>query len=414
MDKSILEEYQRKVEEFKHYLEENRELIQEGITTSIKYTEDKKKEIDAEIVSLSEELKKANEVEENRDADIGITPSGGFILDRMWRGELDKEGHEIPPDYGNDEEGKLLRLYDEARRNPGVAVSDVREISEAIRRERNKKSEAKKADLERRIAEFEGKSKEYLKELEYKSKVSQRMTDGNLEIRQVIADLQEKRKEIAEDIVRQQAIIEREHKKSVEANQSIMRASETMALHKGNEIEIYTVAKKQMEKFKAKAREADRKAINYEKRIEESKHNIIEIESLLDSFNKMCEIINTSMNRHNEKKEQQSSEIAKVEQSEKRAKEDAEEASQEIATSEENKTEQKPNRVRILLSKVKAVIMKFTKRSKQEVIGNCEENTESLSREFRKGYEISEEARNSKVSKIPPTKVVEVEGEKFR
>lgn len=256
MKKSILEEYQKRVENILTTLNSNQAIVIEGVETSQIRTDNRL----AELQSMLEEAQRPIDM-----SDVGIGVTGIFVRDSRVSTMRDS--------YSDDREGYLLSEYDKRRLDPDEPTANVERVVEEIRQVRE----------ERRRAQEEAIRAEMQDLIDEQARIES-VRAAQAEKALVSMQLQEEKDSIASEIETKRAKIEEEKNRADKALGEMKIHKATLALYKDLKSRVYTVASAEVQKCGERARSAETRIASLNKRIERLQQESGDIEALLQSM----------------------------------------------------------------------------------------------------------------------------------
>jgi len=253
MDKNILEEYQNRVENVRKTLEENQKIIEEGVEASQSRTDNRLEELQ----SMLEETQRPIDM-----SDVGIGVTGSFTRD--------SRASTIRDSYSNDREGYLLSEYDKRRVDSNEPNVNVERIVEEIRRVREAK----------RIAQEEAIRAEMQDLIDEQARI-EAVREAQGEKAQLAIALHEEKDRIEADIQTKKDRIEAEKQKGVVALEEATVHTKTLGLYNDPKSKVYTVAKVEMERCRAKAEATVARVARLGRKIEHLQQDLETLNALL-------------------------------------------------------------------------------------------------------------------------------------
>lgn len=255
MDKNILAEYQKRVEDMLVTLEKYQTIIDEGIEESQRRTDTRL----AELQARREELEQPVDM-----SDVSAT-----VIDR--RSTIDRE-------YSDDREGYLLSEYDKRRLDgydgPKYAeiVDEIRTIRENRRLEQKEAVEAEMQDLIAKQADIDN------------------ARDAEEEKASLIMQLQEEKDKIEANIQSKKENIEQEMAKFDKAYKEAVVHGQALTLYKDPSSKVYTAAKTELERCTKQAETAQTKVKRLIRKISHLEQDLAQVDKLLDSLSNSREM----------------------------------------------------------------------------------------------------------------------------
>lgn len=234
---------------------------------------------------------------------------------------VDKREPKKVREYGEDEEGRLLREFDMAVSDSAVTPAEIEEIREALRKERERVRQARRDELIAEIENARSKQEELNKEL---SELQEAITLGEQEILEKIRlqeqeeqtritsemqEEQEKNAKEAEETKSQLAIELQEAKEQIEAKirnkkDKVEEAKakyeevheeatvhvQALTLYKDPTSRVYTAAKEELEKCNKKAKSVYTRVKRLAREIARLEQDLSEVDKLLERLDDGKEI----------------------------------------------------------------------------------------------------------------------------
>lgn len=249
MDRNILEEYQKRVDEMLATLGKYEAIISEGIEESQERTDNR----------LSELQARREELEQPIDmSDVSAT-----VIDR--RATIDRE-------YSDDREGYLLREYDKRRLDgydgPKFAeiVDEIRTIRENRRLEQKEAVEVEMQDLIAEQVDIDN------------------ARDAEAEKVSLIMQLQEEKDKIEADIQSKKDKAEGIMAKFEEVTEEATVHAKTLTLYKDKRSKVYTTAKEELERCMKNAKKSQNRVKRLAREISHLEQDLGEVDKLLEGL----------------------------------------------------------------------------------------------------------------------------------
>lgn len=284
MDKNILAEYQKRIEEMQYTQEHAKVELEEAI-------EARKTELETKIRTEQNEL--AQVINESQ---VQLEELQGPVnMDDVSRRQIiDRRGGKTAiREYSQDEEGKLLREFDIAVNDSAVTNEEIEQIVEALRKERERIREEQRKALNAKIKSAQARQEAVARELsEGQEKIATEEAARKEEIandteatkNQLLVELQEARKQIEANIQSKRESIEQEMAKFGEAFEEGKVHLQALALYKDETSKVYTAAKAEHEKCVKKVESAQNRVKRLSRKIAHLEQDLAQVDELLDSL----------------------------------------------------------------------------------------------------------------------------------
>lgn len=284
MDKNILAEYQKRIEEMQYTQEHAKLELEEAI-------EARKTELETKIRTEQNEL--AQVINESQ---VQLEELQGPVnMDDVSRRQIiDRRGGKTAiREYSQDEEGKLLREFDIAVNDSAVTNEEIEQIVEALRKERERIREEQRKALNANIKSAQARQEAVARELsEEQEKIATEEAARKEEIandteatkNQLLVELQEARKQIEDNIQRKKGNISQKISEFDRAHAEGIIHKQALSLYKNTGSKVYTAAEAELKECIRKAELSQRRVKRLEREIVHLEQDLAQVDELLDSL----------------------------------------------------------------------------------------------------------------------------------